>query len=141
LRDSSNDITVLAYNGDANDVKIAEWQQWDIDLNDFDVNLASVKSVYICFGDRDEPWVIGGIGVVHFDDIILYPIRCVPEYGPAGDVSGDCVVDFTDLEIMAAEWLESGDLVADVYQDGKVDLRDYCILVGNWLEMKLWPAQ
>jgi len=148
LEDSNGSYAEVRYgvgNGeDMNDIKVAEWQQWKIDLQDFNdsgVTLTDINKVYIGFGDRDEPWVPGGVGVVHFDDIILYPIRCVPEYGPAGDVSGDCVVDFTDLEIMAAEWLKSGDLVADVYQDGKVDLRDYCILVDEWLEMKLWPAQ
>jgi len=148
LEDSNGSYAEIRYgegNGeDMNDIKVAEWQEWNVDLQDFNdggVTLTHIKKVYIGFGDRDEPWVVGGIGVVHFDDIILYPTRCVPEYGPAGDVSGDCVVDLVDLGIMAEEWLKSGDLVADVYQDDKVDLRDYCILVGNWLEMKLWPAQ
>lgn len=139
LRDSSNDITVLAYDGDANDVKIRDWQQWDIDLNDFDVNLASVKSVYIGFGDRDN-WVLpGGIGLVYFDDIRLYPARCIPEYGPVVDLNDDCVVDYRDLDEMAAQWLHTGEAAADLYDDGIVNLRDFAVLANSWLKEQLWP--
>jgi hypothetical protein len=81
----------------------------------------------------------GGLGLVYFDDIILYPPRCVPEYGPVGDVSGDCVVDFNDLEIMSGEWLQSGEAAADVSEDGTVDFHDYAMLANHWLELKLWP--
>jgi hypothetical protein len=65
----------------------------------------------------------------------------VPDYGPAGDVSGDCVVDFKDVEIMAGEWLANGNVVADLHTDGKVNFKDYAILVDDWLEVRLWPAQ
>ena len=62
-------------NEDMNDIKKEEWQKWNIRLQDFpDVNLASVKKVYIGFGDRDNPTVPGGDGIVHFDDIRLYRI-------------------------------------------------------------------
>ena len=142
LEDSSSNITVVPYDGDANDVKIAEWQEWNLDLQDFNdggVDLRNIKKVYIGFGDRDNQVVTGGLGVVYFDDIILYPTRCVPKYGPVGDVSGDCVVDLKDLDVMADEWLDSGEVTADVYPDGKVDFKDYAVLINNWLEFKLWP--
>lgn len=128
LQDSSNDVTVLPYDGDANDVKIAEWQQWNVDLNDFDVNLASVKSFCIGFGDRDNLWLPGGTGLVYFDDIRLYPARCIPEYGPAVDLNDDCVVDYRDLDEMAAQWLHTGEVKADLYGDDIVNLRDFAVL-------------
>ena len=149
LEDSSgpDSYTEVRYgdNGeDMNDVKIAEWQEWNIDLQDFNdagVDLTDVNKVYIGFGDRDNLWFSGGEGIVYFDDIILYPPRCVPKYGPVGDISGDCIVDIADLEIMVDEWLDSGNAAADVYVDNKVDFKDYAVLVGSWLEMKLWPPQ
>jgi hypothetical protein len=78
---------------------------------------------------------------VYFDDIILYPIRCVPYYGPAGDISGDCVVDLKDVELMAGEWLDGGDAVSNLHIDDRVDFKDFAILADDWLEFKLWPAQ
>jgi hypothetical protein len=147
LEDSNSDYAEVRYGDgdgeDMNDIRIEEWQQWNIALQDFNdggVDLTDVNRLYIGFGYRDNP-VAGGSGVVYFDDIILYPTRCIPERGPVGDVSGDCVVDFADLDIMADEWLDSGNLVADVYEDNKIDFKDYALLMNHWLEMKLWPPQ
>ncbi|UCE99966.1 MAG: LamG domain-containing protein, partial [Planctomycetota bacterium] len=47
-------------------------------------------------------------GTVYFDDIRLQPPRCFPEYGPAGDFTGDCSVDEGDLSIIVADWCKSG---------------------------------
>jgi len=146
LEDNGNYVEVRYGDGkdeDMNDIKLTEWQEWDINLQDFNdggVNLTNIKKVYIGFGDRGN-WTPAGSGVVYFDDIILYPTRCVPKYGPVGDVSGDCVVDIADLEIMAGEWLDSDEIVADLYVDNKVNFKDYAVLVDSWLEMKLWPAE
>ncbi len=143
LEDSNGSNTEVRYPlEDMNDIKIAQWQVWNIDLQDFNnggVDLTDVNTVYIGFGDRYNLFIPGGTGTVYFDDISLYPPRCVPEYGPVGDVSGDCVVDFKDLEIMSGEWLQSGEVAADVSEDGKVDFQDYAMLANDWLELKLWP--
>ena len=131
------------YGEDMNDIKIAEWQEWNTDIRDFndgDVDLADIKKIYIGFGDRDNGY-LGGRGVVYFDDVTLHPTRCVPSYGPVGDISGDCVVDVADLEIMAGEWLNGGGSAADLYVDNKVDFKDYAVLMDNWLEIKLFPPQ
>jgi len=143
LQDSSNNVTVLPYDGDASDVKIAEWQQWNIDLTDLDVNLASVKSFCIGFGDRDNLWLPGGIGLVYFDDIRLYQPRCIlslrSEELAAVDLSNNCVVDFADLDEMAAQWLHTGEATADLYDDNIVNLRDFAVLANSWLAEQLWP--
>jgi hypothetical protein len=59
---------------------------------------------------------------------------------PAADLSGNCVVYYADLLIMAGEWLGSGaGLAADLDSDGNVDLADYAKLADTWLEEVLWP--
>jgi hypothetical protein len=96
---------------DPEDIKVAEWTEWNIKLSYFadgGVDLANVSSISIGFGD----W-IGGVpdnatGIVYFDDIRLYPARCVAMYAPAADLSGDCVVDWRDLRLMAEQWLYAG---------------------------------
>jgi hypothetical protein len=48
--------------------------------------------------------------VLYFDDIRLYPARCVPDRKepPAADLNNDCKVDYLDLEILLNEWLGTG---------------------------------
>ncbi|MHC4528488.1 MAG: hypothetical protein ACYS29_11470, partial [Planctomycetota bacterium] len=95
------------HGNDNNDIKLQEWTEWDIPIPDFgDVDANSVTSLFIGFGARGSG-TPGGDGVVYFDDIRLYPPRCVPEYGPALDFSGNCTVDWPDVEIMGDEWLRT----------------------------------
>ena len=109
LEDNSGNLAVIPYDGDANDLKAPIWQQWNIVLQDFNdvnnVDLSSIASIYIGFGDRynRQP---GGSGIVYFDDIRLYLQRCITEYVEA-DFSGDCIVNLDDLEILATDWLKS----------------------------------
>ncbi|MHC4574810.1 MAG: LamG domain-containing protein, partial [Planctomycetota bacterium] len=59
---------------DMNDVKVAEWQEWNVELQNFangGVNLEDVSKLYLGFGDRVNP-VYGGAGIVFFDDMRLY---------------------------------------------------------------------
>ncbi|UCC22513.1 MAG: LamG domain-containing protein, partial [Planctomycetota bacterium] len=110
LEDSGSDEAVIYYDGDMNDIKTAEWQEWNIDLNDFtdtnpSLDLTNTAKIYIGFGDRSSP-VQGGNGEVYFEDIRLYPLRCL--WGVShghGDATGDCIIDGYDLEIMAQDWL------------------------------------
>jgi hypothetical protein len=115
LEDSSGNLAVIPYDGDANDSKDPIWQQWNIDLQDFNevnnVDLSNIHTIYIGFGDRYNPQA-SGEGTVYFDDIRLYLPRCIPEYAEA-DFSGDCIVNLDDLEILATDWLES-DFFVDV---------------------------
>ncbi|UCG56076.1 MAG: discoidin domain-containing protein [Phycisphaerales bacterium] len=123
------------------------WQEWNIAFGDFRasnpaINLASVKTVYIGAGNRNDPQ-LGGAGTLYVDSIRLYPRRCVASLlKPAGDLSGDdCVVDYLDLEILANGWLDVGDdLSADLDEDSDVDFVDYAGLADTWLDELLWPA-
>jgi hypothetical protein len=136
----------IVYNDEANAALITEWTQWDIDLQLFanqGVDLTNINSMTIGFGNKSNPQA-GGSGTVLFDDIGLYPARCTLSRRSADfarlDYVEDCIIDYKELEIMAAEWLTSGsDLKADLNSDNMVDLKDYAVLADRWLEQQLWP--
>jgi hypothetical protein len=53
---------------------VEEWTEWTIDLQAFadqGVNLTNVNTITLGFGNRSNP-VVGGAGMVFFDDIRLY---------------------------------------------------------------------
>jgi len=53
---------------------------------------------------------------------------------PLGDLNGDCVTDFNDLEILGSQWLVNPAGNADLSGDGHVDFNDYMWLAGSWQE-------
>jgi hypothetical protein len=121
---------------------LAGWNEWNVELSEFaPVNLSSIKKMYIGVGNRITPSV-GGTGDLFIDDIRVHPPRCVPSLAqPENDLSGNCIVDLLDVEIMAGEWLNSAaGLAADLDADDDVDFADYADLAGTWLDEMLWPA-
>ncbi|MHC4483328.1 MAG: hypothetical protein ACYSW4_07240, partial [Planctomycetota bacterium] len=146
--DSYAEVRYGHYGEDMNNIKIAEWRQWNIALSDFnDVNLACIEKVYIGFGDRSNLYpggTPGGSGVVYFDDIRLYSRKCAPEFASVADLSGNCIVDVSDFLILALQWFQSpGSPSADIAEplDSFVDWKDLDVLTENWLEVKLWPSE
>ncbi len=104
LEDNNSNPVAVILNDDPNAAKAADWNVWRIKLSDFTgVNLANVKKFYIGFGSRTSP-ASGGAGTVYFDDIRLYPSRCITP--PSVDLNNDCVVDFKDFAVIAANWLQ-----------------------------------
>jgi regulation of enolase protein 1 (concanavalin A-like superfamily) len=112
LRDSAQKAATVTYkdynnNVDPNIVLTTTWQPLDIALKDFadvnDVNLAAIKKITIGIGNRSAPQQ-GGIGTIYVDDIRLYPTRCIPDR-IKGDLNNDCFPDYTDLDILADNWL------------------------------------
>jgi hypothetical protein len=140
LKDGSGHSAAVAYDGDANDIKEEEWQEWNILLQDFgdgDVNLTDVRELAI---DVDNfIWA----GMICFDDIRLYGARCIPDFQPAGDITGDCFVNFKDFSTLANQWLKSpGTPSADIAPeppDSFVDTLDLAVLAADWLEGFLCP--
>ena len=142
VQDGAGKVAVVKHQ-DPNAVLLDSWQEWNIDLNEFSnagVNLKNIKKMYIGVGDRVNPQK-GGTGSLYIDDIRLYTPRCIASLlKPAADISGNCVVDYADLDIIANEWLDTGDtLTADLDANKKVDLRDYAELADDWLSELLWP--
>jgi len=105
--EDNNGTTAEVYHGDFETPLIDTWQQWVIYLQEFsgaDLDLASVKKVYIGVGNRGNTTTPGGTGTLYFDDLRLY--STFPECGLAGDINGDCVVNFKDVAILADNWLQ-----------------------------------
>jgi len=100
--------TVVLYDGDPNNIKRESWQVWRIDLQKLaGVNLSNITNISIgmCLGITEPSGY--GWGRVYFDDIMLYPSRCLEANRPAADFTGDCAVDFEDLEEMTYNWLDT----------------------------------
>jgi hypothetical protein len=63
-------------NDDPGASQITRWTEWNIDLQAFadqGVNLSNVNTITIGFGNRTNP-VVGGTGMMYFDDIRLYAL-------------------------------------------------------------------
>jgi len=118
--DGAPQTATVTYDGDMNDIRKEEWQEWNISLSEFtDVNLANVSRVIIGFSHGGGA---GGDGTVYFDDIRLYLSRCILskrglnfakiDYAPL-DTGGDCAIDYRELELMVGDWLaEDGGYIA-----------------------------
>ena len=142
VEDNAGHVKVVNY-PELEAVQKASWQEWNIELTQLSsagVNLAAVKKMYTGLGNRTSPKA-GGTGTIFIDDVGVYPSRCVPSMGkPAADLSGNCIVDYADLDIMANEWLDKGvAVVADLDGDDDVDARDFAVLADAWLDELLWP--
>ena len=110
------------------DIQEEEWHEWNVPISDLNtVTLTSVQHIYIGFGQRGSS-VEGGYGEVYFDDVRLYPPRCRPEPGlhPVYDWSGNCIVDYADIGIMADNWLRTDANLSPVTNPGTTGL------VGCW---------
>jgi hypothetical protein len=106
----------VVYDGDMADIKQASWHEWNIELASFGgVNLQNVTKISIGLGSGTGP---GGSGVVYFDDIGLYPTRCIlslrsPDFARV-DYVEDCVVDYKELEVMAENWLAAAPIMVPI---------------------------
>ena len=108
LSDGTNSVKVVHDDPDA--LTDYQWQTWDIPLAAFaGVNIESVQSIRIGFGDGIAP---GGKGLVYYNDMLLYPDRCIKGLTADGDFNGDCAVDMLDLLIIAPDWLKADFQVA-----------------------------
>jgi len=99
--------TVVPYDGDPVDITSETWKLWRIDLSDVeDVNFKNVEYISIGLSDDGVSEPTGeDESIVYFDDITFYSRRCLPEYMPQADLTGDCSIDFFDIEEIAYTWL------------------------------------
>jgi hypothetical protein len=113
-------IAQVIYNGDMNDIRVPEWQEWNIPLTNFTgVNLAKVAKVVIGFGIKNQA---SSDGRVYFDNVLLNATKCALkerdanfakfDYAPGGAVSGDCVVDYQEIQSMRLAWLDRDQVIS-----------------------------
>jgi hypothetical protein len=70
-------------------------------LRDSGVDLTKISKFTLSLSGTGRP------GTVYFDDIKLFPPRCLEQLDSPGDFNKDCVVDAADLNVVAADWLDS----------------------------------
>jgi hypothetical protein len=151
LKDGNGNEGTVTYGDnweDQNDLRVAGWHEWNIDLEDFNstsVDLTDVEHIYLGFGNGS------GSGTVYFDNIRLYPPRRVLskrsadfakfDYAPAGTPRGNCVIDYQEIEMMGRNWLMTppSDTNVDLNSDGVIDFRDFAALAKMWSERQVWP--
>jgi hypothetical protein len=135
LKDANAQSATVPYNGDPNNITLEQWQEWNIPLQDFNdagVNLQDIREIVI--GVESAYWA----GYLYFDDIRLYPFRCVPDFRPIADITADCFVNFADFGALANQWLTSpgipsADIAPDPLDDF-VDTWDLAVLADEWLQ-------
>jgi regulation of enolase protein 1 (concanavalin A-like superfamily) len=125
----------LVEHPEPNATQIYTWQDWNIDLQDFNsagVDLTSIKKMTIGIGNKAAPSATGS-GRLYIDDIRLHRSRCVPEMTkPAGDLNDDCIVNYLDLEIMTNNWLIRGGWSVTPTDPGNANLVAYYKFDGNF---------
>ena len=120
LEDATGNTATATYDDDPNNLTKEQWQQWRILLQQFGdggVDLTAVKKVFVGLGSREPTEPRYSDGDLYIDDIRLYPPRCIPEFEPAGDLDGNCVVDFKDFGMMGQDWFASDYTITGVSPD------------------------
>ena len=80
-------------------------------------------------------WAISHAGVIACtatDGRRNFAVRLTPLDPPAGDVTGDCRVDFRDLLTVLSEWGSCTYCIADLDGDGAVGPADLMIVLATW---------
>jgi len=139
----------VEYPGSPEDVMNPDWQEWNIALADFPCWPSPATLISI--------GITEGSGVLWFDDLRLYPRRCVPALSATTDFNRDCAVNLKDLRIHAGEWLAETQVQDWEYRaayydaryptgwadtDVAVGVRDYLSAAGYTVldanELKTW---
>jgi hypothetical protein len=90
------------------------WQGWDIPLAQFGaggVGLTAVKKITLRIGSGSVSGQVSeDRNILYVDAVRLCPPKCsdVDGLDLRADVNGDCMVNFKDLAILAAGWLNEG---------------------------------
>jgi hypothetical protein len=140
----------ILYDGDMSDIREETWHTWNIELASFGVDLLNITEISIGFGNESNKSVPGGSGIVYFDNIRLYPSRCVLSQRSSElakvDYVEDCVVNFQELELMSEKWFvtaaapSSGNLVGHWKFDGNANDSSGSGTHGTVVGDELWVA-
>jgi parallel beta-helix repeat protein len=75
-----------------------------------------------------EQRIFNGTVDMGADEVVTNPI----------DLNNDGIVDYSELAVLADEWLQSSELQADFYDDNFIDFRDFAVLAEQWLWKGGW---
>ena len=103
VEDTSGSTQVIVH-PDPEAVGTADWQTWAIPLSEFSgINVASVRTMYIGVGDRDNP-AAAGTGLVYIDDIEYGHPASEPAPEPSYLYDGDALDDAWDHDNGSDAW-------------------------------------
>lgn len=89
----------------------------------------AIANAYIASG-----WIVGPAYVTYHVDTNKTEIS-TSSCGSGADLSGDCYIDFEDVEVLADNWLAVGTNQADLNGDGRVNFKDFAMLASRWLQV------
>jgi hypothetical protein len=113
IGDGQAEQTVV-YAGDMSILADPRWSAWRVALADFDkIDLANVTGIAIGVRSATTNPQDRGVGTIYIDDITLHPALCLQSPGSTeltesrlpADLTGDCAVDYRDLQRLAQDWL------------------------------------
>lgn len=78
-----------------------EWFRMRISLSSISEDLINCDAFVIKCDTTEDGYT--GTGTIYYDDVKFVSPHC--EYEVAGDVTGDCRVDMSDIAVIAEEWL------------------------------------
>jgi hypothetical protein len=103
VEDSAGSIAAAYYAGQVG-AEYGNWRPWGAPLGDLGAaDVTSARKLVI--------GIEGGSGTINLDLVSLCIPHCLPQFGPAADIDGDCGVDLGDHAAMAADWQASDRLV------------------------------
>jgi hypothetical protein len=109
LNGSVADMALYGDNGeDVADLQSPEWHEWNMELATAfaGVDLSSVATVSLGFGDVAGNIADSARGIVRYDDISVCPVRCVPRFvDHIIDLNNDCKSDMKDVGILGGNFL------------------------------------
>jgi len=75
-----------------------------------------------------EQRVFNNIVDMGADEVVTNPI----------DLNNDGIIDYSELAVLADEWLQDSDLQTDFYEDGFIDFADFAVLAEQWFWQGVW---
>jgi len=83
---------------------VTDWTECRVSLAALGVTLENIEKVVVGVGDRAGS-SLNEYGDIYVDDVSLYPRRCFAANVIAEDFSGNCIVDYDDLDLLSAGYL------------------------------------
>lgn len=114
---------------DPNVVRTAMWMELGFPLGDFaGIDCTQIRKMTLGVGSPSASSA-GGEGTIRVDNIRLLPKQCT---AAREDLNGSCLVDFEDLAMMAAGWMEDYALTIRPVDPGTANLLAYWPMEGTF---------